>query len=131
MTHDSNTTDPRVEAAAAALWEQRPMMRTTDGAPRPWAEVPAWSYGARYRDQARVALVAADAVAPRPRTIMERHEDNGPDELAPLSVVLSAGKPAIMQHDGTFMDYDGTSWDTWEMTYPLTVIHEPKTEAAA
>ena len=62
----------------------------------------------------------------KPRTITERFEDNGPDELAPLSVVLSAGKPAIMQHDGTFMDYDGISWDAWEMDYPLTVIHEPE-----
>lgn len=64
----------------------------------------------------------------KPRTIADRHEDNGPDELAPLSVVLSGGKPAIMQHDGTFMDYDGGSWDTWEMNYPLTVIWEPETE---
>lgn len=64
----------------------------------------------------------------KPRTITEPFEDNGPDELAPLSVVLSAGKPAIMQHDGTFMDYDGSSWDTWEMTYPLTVIWEPASE---
>jgi hypothetical protein len=67
----------------------------------------------------------------KPRTITERHEDNGPDALAPLSVVLSNGKPAIMQHDGTFMDYDGSSWDTWEMTYPLTVIHEPEAVVAA
>ena len=64
----------------------------------------------------------------KPRTINDRHEDNGSDELAPLSVVLSGGKPAIMQHDGTFMDYDGGSWDTWEMNYPLTVIWEPETE---
>lgn len=56
--------DPRTESAAAAMWEQRPMMRTADGAPRPWAEVPGWSYGARYRGQAEVALAAADAVDP-------------------------------------------------------------------
>ena len=70
MTNDSKTTDPRVEAAAAAMWEQRPMMRTEDGAPRPWDEVPARSYGARYRGQAQVALAAADAVDHRtPRMI--------------------------------------------------------------
>ena len=66
-----------------------------------------------------------------PRVIMERYEDNGPDDLPPMSVVLSAGKPAIMQHDGTFMDYDGSCWDVWEMVYPLTVIHEPIPEATA
>lgn len=65
----------------------------------------------------------------KPRTIADQHEENGPDDLRPLSVVLSDGKPAILQHDGTFMDYDGSSWDVWEMTYPLIVIHEPEAEA--
>lgn len=56
--------DARVEAAAAAMWAQRPMLRTADGAPRPWAEVPGRTYGARYRGQAEVALAAADAATP-------------------------------------------------------------------
>ena len=78
----SSTLDPRVEAAAAAMWEQRPMMRTQDGAPRPWDEVPGRSYGARYRGKAQVALAAADAVDPhKPRTVTTIEElDALPDE---------------------------------------------------
>lgn len=56
--------DPRIEAAAAAMWEQRPMTRTEDGSPRPWDEVPGRLYAARYRGQAQAALAAADAVDP-------------------------------------------------------------------
>lgn len=106
MSNDSKAPEAAVEAAAQALWQVQPLTREN------------------VRAAARRALEAA-----APHTIMERFEDNGPDELPPQSVVLSAGKPAIMQHDGTFMDYDGCSWDTWEMTYPLTVIHEPEAEA--
>lgn len=60
----------------------------------------------------------------KPRTIESAYEDYGPATLPPLSVVLSGGKPAIRQHDGTWMDYDGSSWDDWEMEYPMTVLHE-------
>ena len=68
------------------------------------------------------ALIAAGWV--KPRTIDSAYEDYGPDSLPPMSAVLSGGKPAIRQHDGTWMDYDGSSWDDWEMEYPMTVIHE-------
>ncbi|MFC7860713.1 hypothetical protein ACFQ9D_12085 [Arthrobacter koreensis] len=116
MTNDTNTPDPRIEAGAKA-WDKHMGGRY---APDEVEEL---------SEEVAVILVAADAVDPRkPRIITDRHEDNGADHLPPLSVVLSAGKPAIMQHDGTFMEYDGSSWDAWEMTYPLTIIHEPKTE---
>lgn len=83
----------------------------------------------------RHTMAAVDAILAagyrKPRTITARQEDNGVDEIPPLSVVLSAGKPAIMQCDGTFMDYDGQSWDVWEVTYPLTVLYEPEAEVGA
>lgn len=96
----------------------------------------AWSYGTMGPDDftplgedpdvLHDIVQAVLAVLPGVRIINERHEDNGPDELPPLSVVLSGGKPAIMQADGTFMDHDGTSYDVWEMQYPLTVLWEPE-----
>ena len=89
--------DPRTEAAAAAMWEQRPMLRTADGAPRPWAEVPRWSYGARYRGQAQVALAAADAADPlrQKRSVATLNEL---EELPVGSIIADFGK------GGTLMD---------------------------
>lgn len=55
--------DPRVEAAAAAMWWQRPMIRLDDGSPLPWADLTEGGpYAKRYRAQAAVALAAADGV---------------------------------------------------------------------
>lgn len=135
MTNTSNTPDPRIEAAAAAMWEQRPMMRTADGAPRPWAEVPAWSYGARYREQARVALAAADAVDPRkPRTITTVEEL---DALSVGSVIRADnGEVFEKQADGPYCDgphdwqsFEGTFWNGETFVFPITVLHEPEAEA--
>lgn len=64
----------------------------------------------------------------KPRTIEHCYDDNGPSELLPLAVILSGGKPAIKQYDQTWMDWDGSSWDDWELEYPLTVLHEPETK---
>lgn len=134
VTELSNTPDPRIEAAAAAMWEQRPMMRTAEGSPLPWAEVPAWSYGARYRGQARVALAAADAVDPRtPRTIETAEEL---DALPIGSVVLDAdGDPARKFAGGwrtMVAEADGSAWLSGCMEdpdFPATVLFTP--EAAA
>lgn len=57
--------------------------------------------------------------------ILEEHWDLNGEKLMARSVVISGGHPAIMQGDGTFMDHDGTTYDIWEMEYPLTVIWEP------
>lgn len=73
---------------------------------------------------------AADAILEagysKPRTITDHYADDGPDELPALSVILSAGRPAIKQGDGTFMDYDGSTWDTRELDLPITVIYSPE-----
>lgn len=138
MTNDSKTTDRRIEAAAAAMWEQRPMMRTDDGAPRPWDEVPARSYGARYRGQAQVALAAADAVDPRkPRTITTVEEL---DALPEGSVVISGEyrhyrngmQLSFQKWDDGRWHRGGRSRDTHpDYFLPATVLHEPEVEAAA
>ena len=47
-----------VEAAASGMWEERPMQRTTDGAPLPFAEAKNYQR-IRYIAQARAALDAA------------------------------------------------------------------------
>lgn len=65
----------------------------------------------------------------KPRSVRDTHADDGPDSLRPLSVILSGGRPAIKGFDGTFMDYDGSTWDFWELETPIVVLHEP--EAAA
>jgi hypothetical protein len=65
----------------------------------------------------------------QPRTITDHYADDGPDELPALSVVLSGGEPAIKQADGTFMDHDGSTWDTRELELPITVLHEPGADA--
>jgi hypothetical protein len=52
----------RVEAAASAMWEQRPMRRDNEGAPVPFSEMRESYYRPRYIGQADVALAAADAV---------------------------------------------------------------------
>jgi len=62
----------------------------------------------------------------KPRTIDDTHADDGPDSLNPQSVILSMGRPAIKGYDGTFMDYDGTTWDFWELETPITVLYEPQ-----
>ena len=131
MTELSNTPDPRVEAAAAAMWEQRPMMRTADGAPRPWADIPAWSYGARYRGQARAALAAADTVDPRTsRTIETAEEANA---LPIGSVVSDAdGNPARKFAGGwrtMVAEPDGSAWLSGCMEdpdFPAAVLLTPE-----
>ena len=50
--------DEAVEAAAAAMWEKRPMQRTNDGAPLPLGEAKYYQR-VRYLDQASAALEAA------------------------------------------------------------------------
>jgi hypothetical protein len=50
--------DEAVEAAAAAMWEKRPMTRTSDGAPLPFGDAHRYQR-IRFRDQARAALEAA------------------------------------------------------------------------
>lgn len=53
----------RVEAAASAMWDQRPMIRLEDGSPKPFSQVRTqYPYRDRYTRQAEVALAAADAV---------------------------------------------------------------------
>lgn len=82
-----------------------------------------------------VAMEAAEAILNegyrKPRTITTVEDAARVLELPPLSLVLSAGKPFIMQHEGLLLDYDGISHDVWEMEYPLTVIHEPEAEVGA
>jgi hypothetical protein len=51
--------DEAVEAAAAAMWERRPMTRLEDGSPKPFSEVRTSYYRSRYIGQARAALEAA------------------------------------------------------------------------
>jgi len=46
------------EAAATAMWEQRPMQRTDSGSPLPFGEAKA-CLRTRYTEQARAALAAA------------------------------------------------------------------------
>ena len=50
--------DEAVEAAAEAIWLARPMQRTTDGSPLPFAEAKGYERR-RHLDQARHALEAA------------------------------------------------------------------------
>ncbi|MFJ4288023.1 hypothetical protein ACIPY0_20470 [Paenarthrobacter nicotinovorans] len=52
----------RVEAAAGAMWEQRPMRRDSNGAPVPFEDIRETYYRPRYMGQAEVALSAADSV---------------------------------------------------------------------
>lgn len=53
-----NHEEERVEAAAAAMWEARPLQRTTTGAPLPFASA-IKTYRDRYKGLARIALYAA------------------------------------------------------------------------
>jgi hypothetical protein len=77
-----------------------------------------------------IALTDEDLKTLRePRVIIEHYADDGTDALPPLSTILSGGLPAIKQHDGTFMDHDGGSWDYWELELPVTVLWEPGADA--
>lgn len=131
MTKTSNTTDPRVEAAAAALWEHRPMMRTADGSPRPWDEVPAWSYGARYRSQAQVALAAADAVDPRKSRTITTAEER--DSLPAGTVLRSDAGTIACRFDERFgvIFGDERPFEWARLRLPAVVLDEADSEAAA
>jgi hypothetical protein len=52
--------DPRIEAAAEAIWNHRPMARNADGLPTPWIQAHE-PYATRYREFAKVAIKTSDS----------------------------------------------------------------------
>ena len=112
-------------ALADALWghHYETYSMNPDGTERSYCQcgAPVYPVKSLVQHHAEVALEHL-----KPRTIESAYEDDGPDSLPPLSVVLSGGKPAIRQYDHTWMDYDGGTWDDWEMEYPLTVLYVPE-----